>query len=65
VFGWMHGHTTYGRDNVYRESRKRLDAQDSAQAREAATELEPEDTGGRALAACGTQCFKTRPGGER
>jgi alkanesulfonate monooxygenase SsuD/methylene tetrahydromethanopterin reductase-like flavin-dependent oxidoreductase (luciferase family) len=49
VFGWMHGHTTYGRDNVYREFRKRADAEDSAQAREAATELEPEDESARVL----------------
>jgi len=49
VFGWMHGHATYGRDNVYREFRKRADAEDSAQAREAATELEPEDESARVL----------------
>jgi alkanesulfonate monooxygenase SsuD/methylene tetrahydromethanopterin reductase-like flavin-dependent oxidoreductase (luciferase family) len=49
VFGWMHGHATYGRDNVYREFRKRTDAEDSAQAREAATDLEPEDESARVL----------------
>jgi alkanesulfonate monooxygenase SsuD/methylene tetrahydromethanopterin reductase-like flavin-dependent oxidoreductase (luciferase family) len=49
VFGWMHGHATYGRDNVYREFRKRADAEDSAQAREAATALEPEDESARVL----------------
>jgi hypothetical protein len=37
VFGWMHGHNIYGRDNVYREFRKRADAEDSAEARESAT----------------------------
>src|SRR5919201_1748271 len=49
VFGWMHGHNTYGRDNVYREFRKRADAEDSAEAREAATDLEPEDESARVL----------------
>jgi len=49
VFGWMHGHATYGRDNVYREFRKRADAEDTAQAREAATALEPEDESARVL----------------
>jgi alkanesulfonate monooxygenase SsuD/methylene tetrahydromethanopterin reductase-like flavin-dependent oxidoreductase (luciferase family) len=49
VFGWMHGHNTYGRDNVYREFRKRADAEDSAAAREAATELEPEDESAKVL----------------
>jgi len=49
VFGWMHGHATYGRDNIYREFRKRADAEDSAMAREAATDLEPEDESARVL----------------
>jgi alkanesulfonate monooxygenase SsuD/methylene tetrahydromethanopterin reductase-like flavin-dependent oxidoreductase (luciferase family) len=49
VFGWMHGHNTYGRDNVYREFRKRADAEDSAEAREAATDLEPEDESAKVL----------------
>ena len=44
-----YGHNTYGRDNVYREFRKRADAEDSAEAREAATDLEPEDESARVL----------------
>jgi alkanesulfonate monooxygenase SsuD/methylene tetrahydromethanopterin reductase-like flavin-dependent oxidoreductase (luciferase family) len=43
VFGWMHGHLTPGRDNIYREFRRRQDAS------EAADSLEPEDESARAL----------------
>src|SRR5262249_54833128 len=49
VFGWMHGHLNYGRDNIYREFRKRQEAEESAAAREAATALEPQDESARAL----------------
>jgi alkanesulfonate monooxygenase SsuD/methylene tetrahydromethanopterin reductase-like flavin-dependent oxidoreductase (luciferase family) len=49
VFGWMHGHLNYGRDNIYREFRRRREAADSAAAQEAATALEPEDESARAL----------------
>jgi alkanesulfonate monooxygenase SsuD/methylene tetrahydromethanopterin reductase-like flavin-dependent oxidoreductase (luciferase family) len=49
VFGWMHGHLKYGRDNIYREFRRRAEAERSAAAREAATALEPEDESARAL----------------
>ena len=47
--GGSHGHNTYGRDNIYREFRKRADAEDSAEAREAATDLEPEDESAKVL----------------
>jgi alkanesulfonate monooxygenase SsuD/methylene tetrahydromethanopterin reductase-like flavin-dependent oxidoreductase (luciferase family) len=43
VFGWMHGHLTPGRDNIYREFRRRNDAEQAAAA------LEPEDESARAL----------------
>jgi len=43
VFGWMHGHLTPGRDNIYREFRRRSDAE------QAADQLEPEDESARAL----------------
>jgi alkanesulfonate monooxygenase SsuD/methylene tetrahydromethanopterin reductase-like flavin-dependent oxidoreductase (luciferase family) len=43
VFGWMHGHLTPGRDNIYREFRRRNDAEQAADA------LEPEDESARAL----------------
>src|SRR5262249_32990675 len=49
VFGWMHGHNTYGRDNVYREFGKPDDAEDSAGAGEAATERGREDESARVL----------------
>ena len=37
VFGWMHGHLTPGRDNIYRDFRTRADAETSAQAQDIAT----------------------------
>ncbi len=43
VFGWMHGHLTPGRDNIYREFRTRQDSSEAADA------LEPEDESARAL----------------
>jgi alkanesulfonate monooxygenase SsuD/methylene tetrahydromethanopterin reductase-like flavin-dependent oxidoreductase (luciferase family) len=43
VFGWMHGHLTPGRDNIYREFRRRNDAEQAADA------LEPVDESARAL----------------
>ncbi|MGH2364122.1 MAG: LLM class flavin-dependent oxidoreductase [Chloroflexota bacterium] len=49
VFGWMHGHLSHGRDNIYREFRNRADAEQTAQARDSATALEPEDESARAL----------------
>ncbi|MBV8084389.1 MAG: LLM class flavin-dependent oxidoreductase [Chloroflexi bacterium] len=49
VFGWMHGHLNYGRDNIYREFRRRQEAEQSAAAKDAATELEPQDESARAL----------------
>jgi alkanesulfonate monooxygenase SsuD/methylene tetrahydromethanopterin reductase-like flavin-dependent oxidoreductase (luciferase family) len=49
VFGWMHGQLSYGRDNIYREFRRRMDQQSSAEGKEAATALEPEDESARAL----------------
>jgi alkanesulfonate monooxygenase SsuD/methylene tetrahydromethanopterin reductase-like flavin-dependent oxidoreductase (luciferase family) len=49
VFGWMHGHLTPGRDNIYREFRRRQEAAGSEEAKSAATELEPEDESARAL----------------
>jgi alkanesulfonate monooxygenase SsuD/methylene tetrahydromethanopterin reductase-like flavin-dependent oxidoreductase (luciferase family) len=49
VFGWMHGHLSYGRDNIYREFRKRQEEAESAEDAAVATELEPEDESARAL----------------
>jgi alkanesulfonate monooxygenase SsuD/methylene tetrahydromethanopterin reductase-like flavin-dependent oxidoreductase (luciferase family) len=49
VFGWMHGHLTPGRDNIYREFRRRLEAEETAERKSAVTELEPEDESARAL----------------
>lgn len=49
VFGWMAGHLNYGRDNIYREFRDRLEAEDSAEAKDAAVALEPEDESARTL----------------
>jgi alkanesulfonate monooxygenase SsuD/methylene tetrahydromethanopterin reductase-like flavin-dependent oxidoreductase (luciferase family) len=49
VFGWMNGHLDYGRDNVYREFRRRRDAEASSAGQDQATELEPEDESARAL----------------
>ena len=49
VFGWMHGHLNPGRDNIYREFRRRSEAEQSQEGREAATALEPQDESARAL----------------
>ncbi|MGH2364348.1 MAG: LLM class flavin-dependent oxidoreductase [Chloroflexota bacterium] len=49
VFGWMNGHHTYGQDNIYREFRRRYDAEESAEKREQVTELEPEDESAKVL----------------
>lgn len=49
VFGWMHGHLTPGRDNIYREFRQRQEEAASAEDAAVATELEPEDESARAL----------------
>jgi alkanesulfonate monooxygenase SsuD/methylene tetrahydromethanopterin reductase-like flavin-dependent oxidoreductase (luciferase family) len=49
VFGWMNGHLDYGRDNVYREFRRRRDAEMTSLAQEQATEMEPQDESARAL----------------
>lgn len=49
VFGWMHGHLNYGRDNIYREFRRRQAAEQSKEAQDAATELEPQDESARTL----------------
>jgi alkanesulfonate monooxygenase SsuD/methylene tetrahydromethanopterin reductase-like flavin-dependent oxidoreductase (luciferase family) len=46
-FAWTHGPVKHGRDNVYREFRRRTDAAESAA--EAATANEPEDESARAL----------------
>jgi alkanesulfonate monooxygenase SsuD/methylene tetrahydromethanopterin reductase-like flavin-dependent oxidoreductase (luciferase family) len=54
VFGWIHGHQHHGRDNVYREFRRRRDAA-SAEQQEAATALEPEEEGARILYRMGRQ----------
>jgi alkanesulfonate monooxygenase SsuD/methylene tetrahydromethanopterin reductase-like flavin-dependent oxidoreductase (luciferase family) len=54
VFGWIHGHQNFGRDNVYREFRRRRDAA-SAEQQEAATALEPEEEGARILYRMGRQ----------
>ena len=48
-FGWTHGPVRHGRDNVYREFRRRTDAAASAVETESATQLEPEDEGARAV----------------
>ncbi len=48
-FGWTHGPVRHGRDNVYREFRKRLERTQSATEAETATENEPEDEGARAV----------------
>jgi alkanesulfonate monooxygenase SsuD/methylene tetrahydromethanopterin reductase-like flavin-dependent oxidoreductase (luciferase family) len=45
----MHGHLNYGRDNIYREFRRRQEAEQTAAAKDAATELEPQDESARAL----------------
>jgi alkanesulfonate monooxygenase SsuD/methylene tetrahydromethanopterin reductase-like flavin-dependent oxidoreductase (luciferase family) len=47
-FGWTHGPVKHGRDNVYREFRRRLEAANTKEA-ESATENEPEDEGARAV----------------
>ncbi|MCL2395863.1 MAG: LLM class flavin-dependent oxidoreductase, partial [Acidimicrobiaceae bacterium] len=49
VFGWMHGHLNYGKDNIYREFRRRRDAEASAGGQDTATEMEPTDESARAL----------------
>ncbi|HWC28465.1 MAG TPA: LLM class flavin-dependent oxidoreductase [Dehalococcoidia bacterium] len=48
-FGWTHGPVRHGRDNVYREFRRRTEAAASVAAAESATENEPEDEGARAV----------------
>jgi alkanesulfonate monooxygenase SsuD/methylene tetrahydromethanopterin reductase-like flavin-dependent oxidoreductase (luciferase family) len=49
-FAWTHGPVNHGRDNVYREFRKRFDAAQTAEAVDAAgPEAEPEDEGARTL----------------
>jgi len=48
-FAWTHGPVKHGRDNVYREFRRRFDAAKSREEAEAATENEPEDESARAL----------------
>jgi alkanesulfonate monooxygenase SsuD/methylene tetrahydromethanopterin reductase-like flavin-dependent oxidoreductase (luciferase family) len=47
--GWTHGPVKHGHDHVYREFRRRQEAQQSAAARESATSLEPTDESARAL----------------
>jgi len=41
--GWTHGPVKHGHDHVYREFRRRQEAQQTAAARESATSLEPAD----------------------
>jgi alkanesulfonate monooxygenase SsuD/methylene tetrahydromethanopterin reductase-like flavin-dependent oxidoreductase (luciferase family) len=49
VFGWMHGHLNYGRDNIYREFRRRKEEAETEEQGSVATELEPEDESAKAL----------------
>jgi len=52
-FGWTHGPVQHGRDNVYREFRRRVEGAESRAAAEAAVAEEPEDEGQRALQRAG------------
>jgi alkanesulfonate monooxygenase SsuD/methylene tetrahydromethanopterin reductase-like flavin-dependent oxidoreductase (luciferase family) len=52
-FGWTHGPVQHGRDNVYREFRRRVESAESKSAAEAAVAEEPEDEGARALQRAG------------
>jgi alkanesulfonate monooxygenase SsuD/methylene tetrahydromethanopterin reductase-like flavin-dependent oxidoreductase (luciferase family) len=50
VFGWMHGHLNPGRDNIYRDFRRKQDAATATlEAQDTAVALEPEDESARAL----------------
>jgi alkanesulfonate monooxygenase SsuD/methylene tetrahydromethanopterin reductase-like flavin-dependent oxidoreductase (luciferase family) len=50
VFGWMHGHLTPGRDNIYRDFRRKQEAATATlEAQDTAVALEPEDESARAL----------------
>jgi alkanesulfonate monooxygenase SsuD/methylene tetrahydromethanopterin reductase-like flavin-dependent oxidoreductase (luciferase family) len=50
VFGWMHGHQNHGRDNIYRDFRRKQEAASATlEAQDAAVALEPEDESARAL----------------
>ena len=51
-FGWTHGPVQHGRDNVYREFRRRLENAEGVAAEEALGE-EPDDEGARALQRAG------------
>ena len=50
VFGWMHGHLNPGRDNIYRDFRRKQEAATATlEAQDTAVALEPEDESARAL----------------
>jgi alkanesulfonate monooxygenase SsuD/methylene tetrahydromethanopterin reductase-like flavin-dependent oxidoreductase (luciferase family) len=50
VFGWMHGHQNHGRDNIYRDFRRKQEAATATlEAQDSAVALEPEDESARAL----------------
>jgi alkanesulfonate monooxygenase SsuD/methylene tetrahydromethanopterin reductase-like flavin-dependent oxidoreductase (luciferase family) len=45
----MHGHQNHGRDNIYRDFRRKQEAASGTQAQDTAVALEPEDESARAL----------------